>query len=111
MTRPPLALLQGTVDMLILRALREEPQAHGYNVSRWVKGRTEGLLALEDAALYQALHRLEARGLVASEWGLSENNRRAKFYTLTADGRKQLRTEAATWRKYATAIFKVLGDA
>jgi len=111
MGRPPLALLQGTVDMLILRALREAPQAHGYTVSRWVRARTEGLLALEDAALYQALHRLEARGLVASEWGLSENNRRAKFYTLTADGSKQLRTEASTWRQYATAIFKVLGDA
>jgi PadR family transcriptional regulator, regulatory protein PadR len=109
--RSRLTLLQGTVDMLVLRALREQPLAHGYTVSRWVKETTEGLLALEDAALYQALHRLEARGWVASAWGVSENNRRAKFYTLTADGKKQLRSEATTWRKYATAIFKVLGDA
>lgn len=110
MGRDRLTLLQGTVDMLVLRALREQPLAHGYSISRWVKDTTEGLLALEDAALYQALHRLEARGWVASEWGASENNRRAKFYSLTAGGKKQLRTEATTWRKYASAIYKVLGD-
>jgi PadR family transcriptional regulator, regulatory protein PadR len=104
-----LSLIQGTVDLLILRALREGP-AHGYAVSRFVRSRTDGALALEDAALYQALHRLESRGLVEADWGVSENNRRAKFYRLTPKGRRRLQTDAATWRQYATAIFKVLDE-
>jgi PadR family transcriptional regulator, regulatory protein PadR len=102
-----LALLQGTVDLLILRALQTGP-AHGYAVSRWVRERTDGVLSMEDAALYQALHRLEARGWIAAEWGLSENNRRAKYYTLTPLGRRQLRNEVSAWRKYAEAVFKVI---
>jgi transcriptional regulator len=102
-----LGLIQGTVDLLILRALQGGP-AHGYAVSRWVRERTEGVLALEDAALYQALHRLEARGWIDAAWGLSENNRRAKFYSLTTAGRQQLRTEVATWKRYAAAVFKVI---
>ena len=76
MSQTPLTLLQGTVDLLVLRALQGGP-AHGYAVSRWIRERTEGVLAMEDAALYQALHRLEARDWIAAEWGLSENNRRA----------------------------------
>ena len=103
------SLMQGTVDLLILRALQASP-SHGYAVSRFVRARTEGVLSLEDAALYQALHRLEARGLVSSVWGLSENNRRAKFYRLTAGGRRRLKTEAASWKEYAAAIFKVLDE-
>ena len=74
-----LSLLQGTADLLILRAL-QSGAAHGYAISRWVRERTEGVLAIEDAALYQALHRLEARGWIEAEWGLSENNRKAKYY-------------------------------
>jgi len=105
-----LTLLQGTVDLLILRALQQGSPSHGYAISRFVHARTDGALALEDAALYQALHRLEARGLVAADWGLSENNRRAKFYTLTAEGRRRLKAEATSWRQYAAAIFKVLDD-
>jgi len=105
-----LTLLQGTVDLLILRALQQASPSHGYAISRFVHARTDGALALEDAALYQALHRLEARGLVSADWGLSENNRRAKFYTLTAEGRRRLKAEATTWRQYAAAIFKVLDD-
>lgn len=105
-----LSLIQGTVDLLILRALRESP-AHGYAISRFVRSRTDGVLALEDAALYQALHRLEARSLVESDWGLSENNRRAKFYRLTAKGRRRLDADATTWRQYAAAISKVLEEA
>jgi PadR family transcriptional regulator PadR len=104
-----LSLIQGTVDLLILRALREGP-AHGYAVSRFVRSRTDGALALEDAGLYQALHRLESRGLVEADWGVSENNRRAKFYRLTPKGRRRLQADAATWRQYATAIFKVLDE-
>ena len=105
-----LSLLQGTVDLLILRALQTGP-AHGYAVSRWVRERTDGVLSMEDAALYQALHRLEARGWVVAEWGLSENNRRARFYALTADGRRELRSEVSAWRRYAEAVFKVIEPA
>ena len=77
-----LSLLQGTADLLILRAL-QGGAAHGYAISRWVRERTDGVLTIEDAALYQALHRLEARGWIEAEWGLSENNRKAKYYALT----------------------------
>ena len=110
MSHTTLSLLQGTVDLLILRALQGGP-AHGYWVSRWVRDRTGRVLAIEDAALYQALHRLEARGWIEAEWGLSENNRRAKYYSLTADGRRKLRAEVSTWKRYAEAVFKVLETA
>ena len=105
-----LGLLQGTVDLLILRALQPGP-AHGYAVSRWVRERTEGVLVIEDAALYQALHRLEARGWIEAEWGLSDNNRKAKYYRLTSDGRRQVRAEISLWKRYAEAIFKVIEPA
>ena len=104
-----LSLLQGTVDLLILRALQQGP-AHGYAVSRWIRDRTEGVLAMEDAALYQALHRLEAKGSIEAEWGLSENNRRAKYYALSTTGRRQLRNEVSVWRRYAEAMFKVIEE-
>lgn len=107
MPQDALTLLQGTVDLLILRALQAGP-AHGYTISRWVRERTDGVLAIEDAALYQALHRLDRQGHVEAEWGPSENNRRARFYTLTRAGRKRLREEAATWRRYARAVEAVL---
>ena len=103
-------LLKGTVDLLILQSLRQGPQ-HGYEVSRWVRERTDEVLAVEDAALYQALHRLEDRGWVESEWGLSENNRRAKYYQLTPVGRQELRNEVAQWKRYAAAIFKAIQTA
>ena len=103
-------MLQGTVDLLILRALQTGP-AHGYAVSRWIHARTDGVLTLADAALYQALHRLEAKGWIAAEWGLSEHNRRAKYYTLTADGRQQLGAELTSWQRYAAAVFKVIETA
>lgn len=105
-----LSLLQGTVDLLILRALQAGP-THGYAVSRWVRDRTEGVLAIEDAALYQALHRLEGRGWIDAEWGLSENNRKAKHYKLTPTGRQQLRSEISVWKKYVQAVFKVIEPA
>ena len=103
-------LLKGTVDLLILRSLQQGP-SHGYEVSRWVRESTDGVLTLEDAALYQALHRLEEQGAIASEWGLSQNNRRAKFYHLTAAGRRRLRRDVAGWRRYAAAVFKVVKPA
>ena len=110
MADPPLSLLQGTVDLLILKALQAGP-IHGYAVSRWVRERTDGVLAMEDAALYQALHRLEAREWIEAEWGLSDNNRRAKYYGLTPAGRQQLRAEISNWKRYAAAMFKVLDPA
>jgi PadR family transcriptional regulator PadR len=110
MSHSSLSLLQGTVDLLILRALQGGP-GHGYSVSRWVRERTEGVLSMEDAALYQALHRLEAKGWIESEWGLSENNRRAKYYSLTQEGRKQLRSAVSLWKRYAEAVFKVIEPA
>ena len=106
---PPLSLLQGTVDLLILRALHKGP-AHGYAVSRWIRDRTDGMLAMEDAALYQALHRLEARAWIEAEWGVSENNRRAKYYSLTTAGRRQLRSEVSLWKQYAAAMLKVIDE-
>ena len=110
MAREPLDLLQGTLDVLVLRTLTWGPM-HGYAVSRWIRGRTDGVLEIEDAPLYKALHRLERDGHVRAVWGVSENNRRARFYELTAAGRKQLRTEEGAWRKYAEAVFKVLEPA
>ena len=105
-----LELLQGTLDLLVLKTLTWGPM-HGYAVSRWIRQRTDNVLTVEDAALYQALHRLERKGLIESEWGLSENNRRAKYYQLTQGGRRQLRAEASEWRQYAEAVFKVLETA
>jgi transcriptional regulator len=104
---PDLDLLQGTLDVLVLKALVFGPR-HGYAVARWIKGTSDDTLTVEDRALYVALHRLEARGWVASDWGLSENNRRAKYYRLTPAGRRQLGAETARWTRYAEAVFKVL---
>lgn len=101
------ALLQGTVDMLVLKTLQDGP-LHGYGVSQAIGERTDGVVGLDDAALYQALHRLAAKGYVESEWGLSENNRRAKYYKLTGKGTRQLDTATDEWRRYADAVLKVL---
>jgi transcriptional regulator len=100
-------MLQGTVDILILRTLAWEPM-HGYAISRWLDARSDGVLSVDGAALYQALHRLENRKWVSASWGVSENNRKAKYYTLTAAGRAQLRNESAVWKTYAEAVAKVL---
>ncbi|HEX9940623.1 MAG TPA: PadR family transcriptional regulator [Thermoanaerobaculia bacterium] len=100
-------LLQGTLDVLILKALSWGP-LHGYAVVRWIAQRTDDALRIEEGALYPALHRMEERGWIEAEWGVSENNRRAKFYRLTAAGRRQLHAEAESWRRYAEAVGKVL---
>ncbi|HMD36329.1 MAG TPA: PadR family transcriptional regulator [Vicinamibacterales bacterium] len=105
-----LPLVQGTLDLLVLRVLVSGPM-HGYGIASLVHERTDGHLAIEDAALYQALHRLDRQGLVEAEWGPSENNRRARYYTLTAEGRRRLREETANWRRYARAVDAVLGQA
>src|SRR5687768_9954437 len=103
----PNDLLHGTLDVLVLKTLSWTPM-HGYAIAQWIEARTRHELAIVDAALYKALHRLEAAGAIAAEWGLSENNRRAKYYSLTPRGRQMLKNEAATWRRYATAVARVL---
>jgi len=105
-----LELLQGTLDVLVLRTLAWGSM-HGYAVSRWIRQRTDGVLEIEDAPLYKALHRLERAGFVAAEWGLSENNRRARYYALTPAGRRALKAQESAWRRYAEAVFKVLEPA
>jgi PadR family transcriptional regulator, regulatory protein PadR len=110
MPKTALDLMQGTVAVLILKTLSWGAM-HGYDISRSIRQRSDGALGLEDAALYQALHRLERKGWVTADWGLSENNRRAKFYQLTPDGRSALQAEVSTWRNYVEAVSKVLETA
>jgi transcriptional regulator len=105
-----LDLLQGTLDTLVLKTLSWGPR-HGYAVARWIKDTSDGAIQVEDRALYVALHRLEERRWVESEWGLSDNNRKAKYYRLTAMGRRQLRHKAADFTTYARAVFKILRTA
>jgi transcriptional regulator len=105
-----LSLLQGTVDVLILKTLTWK-SLHGYGISEFIRDQSKGDLAVEDAALYQALHRLERKGLVESEWGISDTNRRARFYSITTAGRRQLRNEVVELRRYVTALFRVLEPA
>ena len=102
-----LDLLQGTLDVLILKTLSWGPR-HGYAVARWIHDVSGDVLRVEEGALYPALHRLERRGWIESEWGLSENNRRAKYYQLTPLGRQQLGTKATVWAQYAAAVSRVL---
>ena len=110
MARSSLDLMHGTVAVLILKTLTWGPM-HGYDISRSIRQRSDGALGVEDAALYQALHRLERKGWIEAEWGLSENNRRAKFYRLTDEGKRELQAEVSTWRSYVEAVSKVLETA
>jgi len=103
-----LELLRGTLDMLLLKALIWGPR-HGYAVTAWIHETTNEELKVDDGALYGALHRLQARGWIEAEWGLSENNRKAKYYSLTAEGRRQLRSQAVSWDRYARAVARVMG--
>ena len=105
-----LELLQGTLDVLVLKTLSWGPR-HGYAVARWIAETSGAELQIEEGALYTALHRLEKRGWVEAEWGLSENNRKAKFYQLTARGRAQLRAQTARWTRYSLAVTRILGTA
>jgi PadR family transcriptional regulator, regulatory protein PadR len=100
-------LLQGTLDLLILKTLSWGP-AHGYAIARWIQQLTGAVLTVGEGSLYPALHRLEERDWVRAEWRLSENNRRAKFYSLTAAGRRQLRAESDSWGRFVEAVGRVL---
>ena len=102
-----LDLLQGTLDLLILKTLSWGP-AHGYAIARWIQQLTGEVLTVGEGSLYPALHRLEARGWVQPDWRISDNNRRAKFYSLTTDGRRQLKAETETWARFVGAIGAVL---
>jgi transcriptional regulator len=102
-------LLQGTLDLLILKALQHEPM-HGFGVAVRIGQMSKDMLTVEQGSLYPALYRLEDQGWIKSEWGVSDNNRKAKFYSLTASGRKQLQTEQQSWAKLSTAINLVLGN-
>ena len=101
---------KGTLDVLVLKALTWGPR-HGYAVARWIEDVTQRTLQVEEGALYHALHRLEKRGWLDSEWGVAETNRRAKYYTLTPAGRLQFAAQTATWTRYAEAVFMALGTA
>lgn len=109
---PPasLDLLQGTLDVLVLKTLAWGPR-HGYAVARWIRETTDATLSIEDGALYTSLHRMERRGWIASEWGLTDAGRRAKFYELTAAGRRSLQGQTAQWFRYAQAVSRVLQTA
>ena len=100
-------LPQGTLDLLILKTLTWGAR-HGYAIASWIRDTTQQRLQIEDGALYTALHRMEKRGWIEAEWGLSDNNRKAKYYQLTSQGRRQLRAKTAVWTEYATAVFQVL---
>lgn len=103
-------LVNGTLDTLVLKTLSWGPR-HGYAVARWIKETSDGTIQVEDRALYVALHRLEERGLVESSWGISENNRKAKYYQLTPAGGRQLNEKAEDFTTYANAVFKILRTA
>lgn|SRR5687768_6894847 len=103
-----LGLLPGTLDVLVLKALADGAN-HGYGVARWIHETTDQALVIEDGALYTALHRLEKNGLLRAEWGASDANRRAKYYSLTTKGQRALRDQTEAWWRSAEALFKVLG--
>jgi PadR family transcriptional regulator PadR len=103
----PRELLRDTLDMLVLKTLQRGP-LHGYAIAGFIQQRSDSALKVEEGALYPALHRLEVRGLLASEWGVSESNRRAKYYRLTAAGRHQLEKETARWKVMSTAIGRIM---
>jgi len=106
----PLPLLKGTLDVLVLKALTWTPM-HGFEITSWLEARSGGALGVQDSALYQALHRLEARKLVAADWGVTANNQRARYYRLTAAGRAHLAAETAQWIRYAETVTGILTTA
>ena len=105
-----LPLLKGTLDLLILKTLSWGPM-HGYAIATWLEQRSDGTLGVDDSALYQALQRMEGRGLLTAEWGTTENNRQARYYKLTAAGRQRLKSEAETWLRYTKSVTSILSIA
>jgi transcriptional regulator len=105
-----LPVLKGTLDLLVLRALSWSPM-HGFEIVSWLERAAGGSLDVDDSALYQAVYRLEERGMLAAEWGVTENNRRARYYKITAAGRAHLRAETKSWVKYAQTVTTILTSA
>jgi transcriptional regulator len=106
----PLPLVKGTLDVLVLKALSWTPM-HGFEITQWLEGRSGGTLGVQDSALYQALHRLEARGLAAADWGVTANNQRARYYRLTDAGRAHLAAGTTQWVRYAATVTSILTGA
>jgi PadR family transcriptional regulator PadR len=102
-----LAVVKGTLDVLVLKALSWTPM-HGFEITAWLEARSGGRLEVDDSALYQALYRMEQRGLVSAEWGVTENNRRARYYRVTPGGRAHLRAETARWLEYSDTVTGIL---
>lgn len=111
MAKRSIDLLQGTLEFLILESLKHGDARHGFGVLRWIRDASDGALEIEEGALYPALHRLERKGWVESEWGLSEKNRRAKFYTITRMGEKQVVREEAHWSRYVDVVGRIIETA
>jgi transcriptional regulator len=107
MPRSPVDVLQGSLDLLVLQTLTWGPM-HGFGIARWLRQLTDDVLQVEEGSLYPSLYRMDNRGWIKSEWRLTENNRRAKYYQLTAAGRRQLARESRTWLEFTTAVAKVL---
>lgn len=103
----PLPLVRGTLDTLVLRALSWTPM-HGFEISEWLENQSNGVLEVDDSALYQAVYRLEGRGYIDADWGITENNRRARYYKLSAAGRAHLLAETKRWVKYAETVTTIL---
>jgi PadR family transcriptional regulator, regulatory protein PadR len=103
----PMPLVKGTLDVLVLKALSWGPM-HGFEITTWLEDRSAGALGVEDSALYQALHRMEERGLIAAQWGTTGNNRRARYYSVTAAGRAHLSAETSRWVRYAETVTGIL---
>ena len=102
-----LPLVKGTVDLLVLKALSVAPM-HGFGISTWLEEQSSGAVAIDDSAMYQVLHRLEGRGFIDAEWAVTENNRKARYYTLTAAGRNHLRAEIDIWIKRSASVTSIL---
>jgi transcriptional regulator len=107
MARTPIDLLQGTLDLIVLKSLSWGPM-HGFGLARWIQHTTEDALQIEEGSLYPALYRMENRGWIKASWALTENGRRAKYYKLTAAGRRQLATESRSWDEVSGAIMKIM---
>jgi PadR family transcriptional regulator PadR len=103
----PLALVKGTLDVLVLKALSWGPM-HGFEITTWLEDNSSGALDVDDSALYHALHRMEQRGLIVAEWGVTENNRRARYYGVTSVGRAHLKAETARWLRYSAMVSGIL---
>ena len=102
-------LLQGTVELLVLKTLTWGPM-HGYGIASWIESVTADALSVEEGSLYPALYRMAKKRWITAEWGLSENNRRAKYYRLTAEGRRQFRDQTSGWRRFASAVDQAIGS-